>query len=839
MTVGSSAVLRTNSPTEGACSAETLTTGLHLVTAAASTPSTPSAASLLLQRANDSALWLGSPLALSFASPVALSLHGVPMAHPASAQLPAPPPVSVSAVLQTMEVWADRRTVSAVWMPRDEWGSPAVSEHGYHAVLAVRGEGGRYAQAECGPPWQDTGGEPAKGGHDTGGEPPRVGVCALEVPSDWFGSGGAATASVRLESDGSLPWEVTIGNVRLHSPPGWFPLRQAGLADPNRPLSSLPPGIPPASVFATLPLSPVWNGVPPSGHGFDSPPASAEPFSALLYGATGGQPLHSWRVKLHFDTHLFTWEGADVAPAFKPPVVTQSVDGVSFASAGLACGTACSPAQLLSATGAAVPILSVRLRPRSGVDASSRLRLFPFAFELRSYGGGYIVDRQRGPVLGAQGAADEGSVALRPAAVAGVLAYAALNDGTPARVLPNTARLTGKPANYTVRALAVSDDTGGGQRLARVPADGASRCRVLRAIAPQEESGMAAESEVAAEAVLGAWADCLLSLGLAQRRGARRVQMRMERQALHAEFSFGVWAPARVEVRLSDHTLDRVIPVGGEHPCCGPACGGLFQSAGVSAVADGWDVTPLVTFSSSAPHVASVDGGRVRGYSVGAATIRLHAAAPEEETASLSVTDASPVHAVALLPRLVAPGAEWAVESTSKGSWHGEARLETSLRAEGAEAVLFGSVRWSDGAEEPAGPAFAVATASPDLELFPPNGTALPPTGWRVRVAVGASGGCASLDVNWTRCGALVARGVAPVALALPTPVGATLRLDSGRVAPPDDDASLLGLPAALAVRVTVSYRDEATGVLSSRDFTGDSRVSLTLHPPQGCARVN
>ena len=54
---------------------------------------------------------------------------------------------------------------------------------------------------------------------------------------------------------------------------------------------------------------------------------------------TASQAANSWRVKLHFDRRRFSYEGAEAAGGFKPPLATEGDDGVSFASAGLLCGT--------------------------------------------------------------------------------------------------------------------------------------------------------------------------------------------------------------------------------------------------------------------------------------------------------------------------------------------------------------------------------------------------------------------------------------------------------------------------------------------------------------------
>ena len=461
-----------------------------------------------------------------------------------------------------------------------------------------------------------------------------------------------------------------------------------------------------------------------------------EAFTVELFTVTPSQPANSWRVKLHFDRARFAYVGAEAAEGFKPPVATHGSDGVSFASAGLLCGTGCSAAQLAKATGV-VRLLRVTLRPNPSVAAAD-LAAWLFCFELKSYGGGYLVDKQSGGAY--DGTSDTpqlmGGVAVREVRPVGLLSYVASSDGadaTPLGVLPNTARLTGATSTFAARTLAVSDwdgDEKSLQALALVPSDGRSRCAVARALKQNSDQASAAglpsfglgwlgggseEEEVPVGQVLASWKTCSFALGLQQRSGSRRVSVSLERgrgaDLLSSDFYFGVWAPSKVEVRLSDERLDRIaLPSPLPHVCRGgPAGTNLFQSTRVVALVDGLDVTPLVSLVSSSPLVAAVSAQRydtVVGLSAGEVWVRLHAGAPPEESAKLVVDTDSPVAVVALRPRLVA-GAEWAVTEAPSGSI-ATATLSPALRAEGAEARVVASVKWSDGAEEEVGSSSAI-----------------------------------------------------------------------------------------------------------------------------------
>ena len=89
----------------------------------------------------------------------------------------------------------------------------------------------------------------------------------------------------------------------------------------------------------------------------------------------------------------------------------------------------------------------------------------------------------------------------------------------------------------------------------------------------------------------------------------------------------------------------------------GGACGGAFpyQRTKLRAVADGFDVTPLVTFVSSDPTVAAISSARadiLQGRSHGSTTVSLYSSAPAGESLEVSVaTDWSTVSAARLEAR--------------------------------------------------------------------------------------------------------------------------------------------------------------------------------------------
>ena len=98
----------------------------------------------------------------------------------------------------------------------------------------------------------------------------------------------------------------------------------------------------------------------------------------------------------------------------------------------------------------------------SGVDATlgtsagaglqahggSSLGLYPYAFEVLNYGGGYIHDKVAGLVYDARDEAQSlGQVTVQAASAAGVFAYPP-TTATPQAVLPNLSPLSGEPSSY-------------------------------------------------------------------------------------------------------------------------------------------------------------------------------------------------------------------------------------------------------------------------------------------------------------------------------------------------------------------------------------------------------
>ena len=152
--------------------------------------------------------------------------------------------------------------------------------------------------------------------------------------------------------------------------------------------------------------------------------------------------------------------------------------------------------------------------------------------------------------------------------------------------------------------------------------------------------------------------------------------------------------------QAADTTLNRYRVLDGT---IGGACGAAhpYQRTTLRATADGFDVTPLVTFLSSDPTVAATSSARtdvLEGRSAGSTTISLYSSAPVGESVEVLVTDSSIVSVAALEARVVTD-LSWSngppPTYTHPANFGVEALVVNSMRMEGHTGLMFTEVRLS------------------------------------------------------------------------------------------------------------------------------------------------
>ena len=193
-----------------------------------------------------------------------------------------------------------------------------------------------------------------------------------------------------------------------------------------------------------------------------------------------------------------------------------------------------------------------------------------------------------------------------------------------------------------------------------------------------------------------------------------------------------------------------------------------------------------------------------------------------------------------------AAGAEWAERG---GIIAVSAAFTRTIAQPSRRSVIF-QVRWDDGAHEDVGyfpldgvDELVVHSGSDNVVVLPPESPGNDEKFWAASVAQGAESECVtSVIVNWTVCGAVVASGLLPLYLQMPTPISASLHPVEPRLAPKDSDATLpgVGVPSTTAIFVSVTFEAE-DGSTETVDFTFDSRVSYAAlsDGAAACARTD
>ena len=174
-----------------------------------------------------------------------------------------------------------------------------------------------------------------------------------------------------------------LGHVTFATPPSWYDAALRAAATVTISLTEIGIG---DGLFMTLPASPLYAG---------------ETFWVYIFTDSRGYPVNSWRLKLSFDSNALALVRGEVSADFSVPVVTRSSDGASFSSSGLVCGTGCSAEETAAVTGGGIFLMRAQLIVAADAPAGPLAGLGLYAFEVRNYGGGYILEKWDGKALDA------------------------------------------------------------------------------------------------------------------------------------------------------------------------------------------------------------------------------------------------------------------------------------------------------------------------------------------------------------------------------------------------------------------------------------------------------
>ena len=601
----------------------------------------------------------------------------------------------------------------------------------------------------------------------------NVAFCSRDyLPPDWFVGGGVATTAVVLRVGDVDISESSAGTLTVHAQPAWY--------------GSLGGVLTSAGVFAALPTSPVY--------------AEAN-FEVALYAHTGGNSLEAYSVELYYENTRLE---------YMQHVGSDMFNTIVFQDMGtfLVLNPVGKPAHVSDATttGTAVYLATVTMRFRNGVAAAT----YAGAFSVRvstfvNPGGVTFLEQADGVVLDlrntAQGSA-QGSMVVKAVQDVGLFAY--LQTTT----LANLALLTNVTQAYEVSAVVVSDYD-----------------------AADMATSVSAACSTSASALVLTLNGCMVELSSAQSEGAAAAVVTAAYASLSADVSFSVYVPAAVSVTAADAVLHQLEYASGGSGTCSDY---TYQRTRLSAMADGLDVTPLVSFAVNDTWVAKISSDFLVGLSPGIVSVYLEGRDIGYASTSIEVSSAR-VTAVNLTSRVVT-GARWdeVPPSSYFGLFRATAQLSTSMTAEGHYGRIFSRVEWSDGQLQDVGPDL---TGSSELNVMSQTDNVNVSLGgdnfWQAMVPFGANSECSrGVAVQLLLCGQLVASGDVPLLIDLPDAVGLVLDIGESRLAPADDDATLVDVKDTATLMLTTTFDDG-----SSRDMTTDRRVAYSVDDTN-CATV-
>ena len=336
----------------------------------------------------------------------------------------------------------------------------------------------------------------------------------------------------------------------------------------------------------------------------------------------------------------------------------------------------------------------------------------------------------------------------------------------------------------------------------------------------------------------------------------------MEYEDLSTTSTFRVWFPTTVTLNATDLQLGLVVPA---HSAGDPdlgrgadlqavydayansncaSFGGRYQQAELSAYATfscgdaadmaaaklnatTGDVTALVSFESSAPSVASVDGYTVQGLSDG--TTEVGFALPAAGSSGITIQNAltlivssTNVAEVSKLTVVVFSGGEWVEDIGSVGlraTPTPQLQLQHVLEHEGESATVLAYALFTDGTYEDVSNELRLTSNHEYVGVASGNTS--------IYVAVGALPLCfPAVTAAWAVCGATIAEDRAVVMLNMPPPISVAVTADAAKVAKNGDGATDTPFDIASSVTLTVVITFED---LTTQDYSTDSRTLYTV----------
>ena len=477
-----------------------------------------------------------------------------------------------------------------------------------------------------------------------------------------------------------------------------------------------------ATSFAALPLAPLLEG---------------DEFEVSIYAHTGAYPLETFWVTLDYDPSVFGFI------SFSDPKLFNAIEmdwGVNtrplrFKAVGVQGTTTQQDVQK-----ADLLLVTVKLRVHIGTRAGAHT----FKVHVKEFinpGSVMFLADVQGSVLDARDNAQvEGQLHVRTVAERGILSY------VPSGQLANWAVLTGQTQEHKVFTVVATDS----DQSYRNVETGAVVCSLI----PPRPTVLLLN-------------DCIVTLNSGHADTAY-VPVTTMYGPFSASVPLTVYTPQTVAISAADSVLNRI--------SANVAGCNVYQRTTVSTVADGLDVTLLVTYQVSDLAVLAIATTSsshdlhdvLRGIAKGEGKVFLDGRDAQFASTVVSVTNEE-VTATKLVSRLVT-GARWdtAPPATLQGDFTASVELQHSLPVEGNTGRIFARVTWSDGESQDVSTglvdgenALMVTSSTSSLEVVAPESIE---QHWQARVAVGAKALCGDLlSVELLMCSQPVQDTVVPV----------------------------------------------------------------------------
>ena len=488
-----------------------------------------------------------------------------------------------------------------------------------------------------------------------------------------------------------------------------------------------------------------------------------ESFDMSIYANTGGYALKIWGVQFNFNTSVLAWVQGSfaVSALYSPPLLVTDVPGVLIASVSLAPS---SPESAVTSQQLLVANVSF------GVQANAHAGIWAGAISCQiigmlNTGGNQYVTNKAAQILDLQGGyVESGAIPVANLQPLGIYAFPGVSE------LVNWAALGAQRVSTSLQAAAVYNRYGITDSIC------AASCSLAQGADPNivtifscDDIGPTANTLSAGMVQIKVTCSTLLSTTVAMR----------------------VWSPQSVSVLLQENVLNRI--AGSEK--CGISsfqrtlCSAMAVfSLGDPATQSAFDVSDVVTFSSTDPNIASVTrlygsgSVQVTGVSVGVATLSISGATVRTVSAQITVVD-DLVRvlglSVTLLSRVLWGPFPASLKSNDVAQYLGQVTLlSEQLTSNVPNAALFVTGHFSDGANY-------LVTKNDGVTLSSANANVLNISDstdhWTAqRMVNGELSQCGPLAVaSWTICQGNVATGYGVVNVDLPPPISATMTLTS------------------------------------------------------------